>query len=164
MTNVFISNNVTSIEKEAFGLCKSLRSIVIPDSVISIGVGAFSRCTQLASATISNKVKIIEKNTFKKCEKLSAIVIPDSVTSIGEEAFRDCLNLASVTLGNSVENIGELAFAFLSEDLTSIKIPRSIKSIGKEAFYCTYLDQVTIPDGTELGENAFDEYTRVYRG
>ena len=163
LTNVYISNNVTSIETRAFQICEGLRSIVIPDTVISIGRAAFSYCTRLVSATISNNVKIIEKFTFIYCKKLSSIVIPDSVTCIESKAFYSCHNMASVTLGNSVENIGELAFAYLSEDLTSIKIPRSIKSIGKKAFYCTYLNQATIPYGTELGENAFDEYTEVYR-
>lgn len=163
LTHIYIPNSVISIEKQAFHVCEYLKSITIPDTVISIGDGAFSRCTRLVSAAISNNVRIIEKRTFWRCKKLSSIVIPDSVTSIGEEAFSGCDNLASVTIGNSVENIGEGAFKYLSADLTSVKIPHSIKSIGKEAFYCTFLDQVTIPYGTALGENAFDEDTRVYR-
>ena len=49
---------------KAFSTCTSLTSIVIPNSVVSIGDSAFSRCSSLSN-----------------------IVIPDSVTAIGICAF-----------------------------------------------------------------------------
>ena len=53
-------------------------NVTIPNSVTSIGLGAFDGCNGLASVTI-----------------------PDSVTSIGNYAFRGCSGLASVTIPNS---------------------------------------------------------------
>ena len=61
--------------------------LVIPDSVTSIGYGAFYNCTSLTSITI-----------------------PDSVTSIGEDAFYNCTSLISVTIGKGVTSIGNRAF------------------------------------------------------
>ena len=64
-----------------------LTSIIIPDSVTSIGSNAFSGCTSLSSIAIPDSVTSIGSNAFANCTSLSSIAIPDSVTSIGEYAF-----------------------------------------------------------------------------
>lgn len=65
-----IKENTKFIYKSAFAGCVNLTSIVIPDSVTSIGSYAFEDCTGLTSITI-----------------------PDSVTFIGYEAFYNCTSL-----------------------------------------------------------------------
>ena len=44
LTDIVISNSVTSIGDGAFNGCTSLTNIVIPNSVTSIGDGAFYEC------------------------------------------------------------------------------------------------------------------------
>ena len=95
----------------AFSKCNKLKTIVIPDSVTSIGAWAFSSCSSLTSITIPDSVTSIGNSAFYNCSNLMSITIPDSVTSIGEEAFRDCYSLTSVTIGNSVTSIGNYAFS-----------------------------------------------------
>ena len=46
--NIVISDNITTIESEAFYECESLTSVTIPNSVTSIGDDAFAYCTKLA--------------------------------------------------------------------------------------------------------------------
>jgi len=99
----------------------------IPNSVTSIGQGAFSSCESLTSVTIPNSVTSIGNTAFSSCESLTSITIPDSVTSIGNYAFYLCDNLTSVTIPNSVTSIGQGAFAGCT-NLTSVTFQGTIAS------------------------------------
>ena len=83
----------------------------IPDSVTSIGAGAFGGCTSLTSVTIPDSVTSIGGIAFGNCKSLTSVTIPDSVTSIGGGAFQGCISLTSVTIPDSVTSIGDGAFA-----------------------------------------------------
>ena len=133
ITSVVIPDSVTSIGTVAFYSCDSLTSVVIPDSVTSIGWGAFYNCTSLTSVVIGDSVTSIGFVTFYSCSSLTSVVIGDSVTSIDNAAFSYCSSLTSVVIGDSVTSIGEWAFAHCTS-LTSVVIPDSVTSIGKLAF------------------------------
>ena len=134
----------------------NLTSIVIPDSVISIGNNAFESCTSLTSMTIPNSVTSIWNYSFSGCSSLTSVTIPSSVTSIGGSAFANCISLTSVIIPTSVKSIGEYVFAFCTS-LTSVTIPNSVTSISPYAFdSCTSLTSVTIPNSvTSIGDYAF---------
>lgn len=85
-------------------------SYTIPNSVESIGYGAFSGCTSLTSVTIPNSVKSIDDDAFEYCTSLTSVTISNGVTNIGHSAFFGCFGLTSVTIPNSVESIGYGAF------------------------------------------------------
>ena len=130
--------------------------VVIPDSVTSIGEGAFQGCSGLTSVTIPGSVTSIGDWAFQNCSSLTSVMIPNSVTNIGEAAFRVCSGLTRITIGNSVTDIGCGAFAHCS-GLTSVTIPNSVTSIVDYAFFhCGSLTSVTIPDSvTNIGDKAF---------
>jgi hypothetical protein len=116
----------------------------IPNSVTSIGDGAFYGCTSLTSVTIPNSVTSIGGYTFYGCTGLTSVTIPNSVTSIWERAFYGCSGLTSVTIPNSVTSIWERAFYGCS-GLTSVTIPNRVTSIGYDAFSgCTGLKSVNV--------------------
>ncbi|MFA6807370.1 MAG: leucine-rich repeat protein, partial [Eubacteriales bacterium] len=79
-----------------------ITSLVIPDSVISIGEFAFIRCSDLTSVTLSNNLTEISKCTFFNCTSLESITIPESVTAFGTSAFVGCSSLKSITIGSKV--------------------------------------------------------------
>ena len=81
---------------------QNIESYVIPNSVTSIGDGAFSYCSSLHSVFIPDSVTSIGDCAFYSCSSLSKIVIPSSVTSIGDGAFDGC---------NIPDNLGQELFS-----------------------------------------------------
>ena len=71
----------------------SLTSVIIPDSVTSIGGYAFYNCWQLTSLTLSSSLTSIGDWAFYYCYNLTSVTIPDSVTTIGGYAFLYCYGL-----------------------------------------------------------------------
>ena len=162
LNTIVIPNSVTSIGSSAFAGCKGLTEVTIGNSVKSIGSWAFSSCTSLTAITIPNSVTSIESGTFFSCTGLTEVTIPNSVTSIGSRAFFSCTGLKKVTIGNSVKSIGNEAFPHCTS-LTAITIPNSVTSIESGTFYsCTSLKTVTIGNSVKsIGSNAFSSCTSL---
>ena len=81
-----IPNGITSIGKNAFGICNTLISIIIPDGVTSI-----------------------EAEAFRYCESLKSITIPASVENIGGLAFNGCKSLTKITFQGTIAQWNEIA-------------------------------------------------------
>jgi len=140
-----------------------IKTAVIGDSVTSIGYGAFSTCSNLASVTIGNSITTIVGGTFGGCTSLSSVTIPNSVETIGSYVFQGCTGLDSIIIPNSVKSIGNYAFYGCS-GLTSITIPNSVTSgIGNYTFTnCSSLTSVIIGDSvTWIGQYAFRNCTSL---
>ncbi len=105
--NLYSKDGKTLIQ---YAIGKNDTSFTIPDSVTSIGSGAFYACMSLTSIAIPNSVTSIDDGAFYACISLMSIVIPDSVTSIGDYAFYSCFNLTSIVIPDSVTSIGDYAF------------------------------------------------------
>ncbi len=158
LTSIVIPNSVASIGDAAFEYCRGLTgSLTIPDSVTSIGKQAFWGCSGLTSVTIGNSVKSIGDQAFLECTGLTgSLIIPNSVTSIGNQAFSGCSSITNLSLGNSVKTIGTNAFNHCA-GLTSVTIPNSVTSLGGYVFSnCSSLATITIGTGiTSIAEYAF---------
>ena len=144
--------------------CRSLTSLVIPDSVSCIGSGAFWGCTSLSNIVIPDSVVNLNGNPFcwwdgeLKC--LSPYFIYDNKVLFDKDkskiiAFRD-KDTTSYVIPDGVNSIGYCAFSGC-KSLTSLVIPNSVTSIGDSAFWgCTSLTSLVIPDGvTSIGKSAF---------
>ena len=141
-----------------------LSSLVIPETVSSIGPYAFTR-TYLTTITIPEAVHSISSGLFYKCKDLESVNLPSGLTCIGDGAFA-YTNLASVTIPNTVTRIGSEAF-FCCNSITSITIPRNVTSIGDGAFFgCDNLTIVTseIETPIVLSNETFSnaEYATLY--
>ena len=145
LTSVVLPNSMTTIGENMFYNCSELRSVMIPDTVTDIGGYAFNKCSKLTSVTIPDSVTSIGLCAFEDCTSISTVTIGTGVTNIGVYTFSGCSRLASVTIGSSVRNIESYAFQDCS-GLRSVIIPDSVTSIESYAFdRCSSLTSVTIP-------------------
>ena len=104
---------VKIIDEFAFESNKTMKSVIIPDSVEEIGGGAFWNCTALERVTLGNSVQKIDSiyfddsasGAFQGCTALKSITIPDSVKEIGACAFNGCTALQSLTIPDSLQKI-----------------------------------------------------------
>jgi len=71
-------------------------SITLPDSVISIGPGAFASCSALQTVKLGNNVSIIDFMAFTSCSAMQEIFIPSSIVTIGIGAFIGCESLSVI--------------------------------------------------------------------
>lgn len=152
-SNAGVVYQVKAIGTKAFYCNSNIKSVTIPNSVITIGDNAFFNCTQLKSLTMGNSVTSIGGYAFYDCSALASLTIPNSVTSIGNYAFNYCSALASLTIGNSVTSIGDYAFNGCSA-LTDLTIPASVTIIGQGAFRnCSGLTSIKVVYGNPVWDS-----------
>ena len=156
LSSVVIPNSVTTIGTEAFAFCKGLASVTMGNGITSIENLSFNSCTSLASISIPNSVTSIGECAFWNCSSLTSVIIPNSVTVLEWGVFSDNASLASVTIPNSVTTIAEYAFQNCSS-LASVNIPNSVTAIGERAFgNCSVLASIAVPNSvTAIGTEAF---------
>ena len=142
MPSYLYSGNKASIHKlwtNETGL--GITSVVIPNTVTSIGDGAFMR-NQLTSLIIPNSVTSIGAGAFSS-NHLTEVTIPNSVTSIGGSAFKNN-HLTEVTIPSSVTYIGTGAFAnnrgIIITNNSSIK---NSVNVWNQIVLCFYVDSIT---------------------
>ena len=163
LTSIVISNSVVSIGDGAFKF-SSLSNIVIPDSMTSIGSGAFWGCCSLSNVVVPDSVTSIGNGAFRSCSSLSNVIIPNSVTSIGNGTFYGCRSLSNIGIPSCVTNIANFLFCGC-RSLSDIVIPDSVTSIGIGAFSnCRFLSNIVIPDSvTNIRRGAFYKCILPYR-
>ncbi len=157
--NAVIPSYVTHIGVNAF-VGRNLESVIIPNSVQSIGRNAFRECTSLKSVSfeMGSQLETIGEYAFENCKSITSILLPEKLKEISSSAFYNCRALSSVTFGfsdgtlvygaSSLESIGTYAFAWTA--LKSFEIPSTVTSIGQNAFaHCEHLTSLKVKDGNE---------------
>jgi Fibronectin type III domain. len=153
----------------------NIKSVIIENSVTSVGDSAFEYCTNLTSVKIPNSVTSIGDYAFDGCTSLTSVTIPNSVTSIGLGAFSDCTSLTSIEVSDNNKNYASVDGVLFNKDKSELitypagkadseyVIPNSVTNIGDFAFYgCTSLTIVTIPNSViSILLGTFDDCTSL---
>lgn len=124
---------ITGIADYAF-VQFSLKSVVFPNSVKSIGIEAFYGCS-MTSITLPEGLQSIGKSAFAY-NNLTSVTLPDGLINIGASAFR-YNSLINITLPESIIRVEENAFAN-NLGLASINLPRHESTAGFEGWIDNY--------------------------
>lgn len=139
--------------------------VIIPDTVKTIGLNAFSGCRGLTEITIPNSVTLVDFRAFDECRSLKSIAIPASVTSIEDGAFLGCKCLENITVSAANANyqsIDGLLYNKSGDTLICcpagkkgvLILPDFVAKIGVQAFDgCCGLQSVILPDSVTSIEN-----------
>ena len=109
---------IISIQKWAFFANDTMKSLVIPDSVVDIKEDAFAQCKILERITFGSGLKTIGMMAFDSCLALEAVNLPEGFVHLDIMVFSNCPALTSVSLPNSIESFGEYMFDSYEEPST----------------------------------------------
>lgn len=163
-TGAYYNTTVTSFTvedgfTEISGLeyCRNLTSVIIPNSVTTIGNKAFNGCFGLTSIKIPNSVTDINDHAFME-SGLTSIIIPNSVTHIGTNAFAACANLKHVIFEENSQ-LTSLGAVFNISGIESLRLPSSVKNLYEWAFgWCDNLEEIIIPSDSEVNEDYYKDW------
>lgn len=156
LKEITLPNSVTSIGNGAFRNC-GFRTIIIPNDV-TMGQQVFNNCSSLSSIVLANGVKIgSASQLFNYCSCLKAIVFPNTASSdsIPTEGLYNCTSLRWVAIPSSMGSSGTSAF-YGCGALESVYIPSSWATFPQALFQnCYSMTSLNIPDSiTYIGSSA----------
>ena len=133
LTSVTIPDSVTTIGWGAFR-SSGLKEVTIPDSVTEIELGCFARCRNLSSVTIGNSVKSIDDNAFGHTP-ITSIDIPESVENIASRAFMECSKLRKVVINNPNAYVGLNVFQGCNDLTIYVRSERLYRTLEQEGYH-----------------------------
>lgn len=150
--------DVTMIAANAFEDNRTLKRVVIPDTVTFIGNYAFWNCTSLEHVTVGRGITSLNMATFMGCTALVQADLPDTLTLLGDGIFKNCTALPAQVIPETVTMLGDSCFHTCTS-LTSIVLPAAIKTVARNCFRgCKTLSTVIMHGGVEyVGPRAFQE-------
>lgn len=176
---------VVKISNSCFRGNKTIKEVIIPDSVTEIEPYSFESCENLKTVKLPKELRVISTGLFNY-SGIETLVIPDKVDTIGQIAFYRCTNLKDITLPENLRIIKKNAFSYcekLEIDLSleycerieeeafrgckrlkSGYVVGNLNYIGKYAFYgCDNLTNVCASCSREyLNSEVFEDNTRVH--
>ena len=135
---------VVAIDGFAFKGNPTLKKVVLPMTIESIGDGAFEECGQLAQIDIpEGSLSRLGESVFAY-SGLKSIKLPEGITELPRFTFRECRDLEQVILPNTLMKIGISAFIYC-QSLKSIELPKRLREIDICAFSYCGLTNITLP-------------------
>lgn len=114
---------------------KNLETLVLADTVKTIGKYAFSNLTKLSSVTFSASLETIGQYAFYGCESLTVFNAPSSLKTIEYGAFAKS-GLETVTLNEGLEsilgednNLDAYLGPFDYTKIKTLKVPSTVKKV-----------------------------------
>ncbi|MBQ0141715.1 MAG: leucine-rich repeat domain-containing protein [Prevotellaceae bacterium] len=154
-----------------------MATVDLPNSITSIGVGAFYKCSSLKRIVLPPNLEKVS-GIFGDCKSLEFVKLPNNMTKIAGNIFKECPSLREIVIDSKNPLfICQDSFLFNKEksilycfppgkDTTEIFLPESLKEIKTEAFAnCKQLESVIFSSKSfcDIGNAAFKWCTSLRR-
>ncbi len=172
-TSLSLGSGVVTIGKAAFAYCIGLTSLDIPANVKTLesndggATGAFAY-TGLTSLVIPNTLESLGREAFANCPNLETVTIGTGVTYIGSLVFAGCSNLSVVNYNvTEIPSVADLPTSSYwiwngcSSDCT-VNIGDNVKGLPHDIFHgFTHLKTINFGSHANfsIGTHAFDGCT-----
>lgn len=161
LRKVDLGGALSAIDDKVFDYCESLETILIPDTLTSIG-DMFTDCYNLQYNSYNNGMYLgNEENPYvmlvmtENNESDSIDIHPDTAI-IGRLALENCYNLTYVSVPQSVKYIADGAFSNCS-NLGTVDLPASLTHIGVNIFAgCSNLSSINYA-------GSYDDWSNVVK-
>ena len=149
------SAHSTSLADDGYIDKNLIISVLLPDTVKTIGKYAFSYNLALKEINIPSGIEMIPADCFYGCKSLKEIVLPETVAEIGNRAFRRCSGLVTVEM-QGVEKIGKYSFDACTK-LSVAGYSEKLREVGEGSFaQCNLTGTLDLSSLTKIGSGAFD--------
>lgn len=148
--------NVVDIKDYAFAEHSELTSIILPESIISIGRFVFEG-TSISTIKIPKNVNTCSSESLNGMSNLKEVIFEDGIKRIPDNICAYHSRITKVVIPSSVIEIGDCAFVGCS--IETIELPKKLTKIGMAAFGdCKKLNNIELPEElVEIEIGAFEE-------
>ncbi len=122
---------VTVIAQRAFFDQDYIRSVVIPEGVVTIDDYAFMHCETIDIVKLPNTIRVIGRGAFLRCQRLTDINLPEGLAVIEKNAFSACSKLRKVNIPSTVVEIGDHAYAGTMIVGSEFSLPDNLQKLGE---------------------------------
>jgi len=172
---LYLSDEVQTIEARAFFYHKNLRKIVCGKNLSIIGESAFHFCEKLKEVILNEGLYQISERAFYETP-IEYIQFPSSLEVIESRAFISSLYIDSFVIPSTLKSIGLYAFwgthikvldfkavdceidygCFANSQIEKVNLAVGMETIPSGMFYGTCLENIKLPSTIKIiGESAF---------
>lgn len=155
LTELALTEYMTSIPRSAFQNCISLTSLTIPKNIADIGASAFRSCVSLAGELkLGAKLQNVSQYAFDGCSALTSLTVENPKCSFGTGCFSNCASLASIP-----NNLSRYALRMFENctSLTAIELTDSVSSLAGYVFNgCSSVAHITLANPDMTFSEGFD--------
>lgn len=151
MTELYIPDTITKIEKNAFNACNNIETIRIPFTGESLTADSYSNQGKGIFGYVFGTDSYEMQKAYVPVN-LHKVIISDQVKTIPSYAFYGCKQITNIDLPTQLEEIGSgyttasLSFAYTG--ITNIYLPLTVKLLKDSVFYGDSIERVEVPDLT----------------
>lgn len=127
---------VVAIGRKAFEYM-NIKEAIIPDTVTTIGVGAFRGCKELKRINLPNSLSEIQGGCFYETG-LEEVALPQNVKTLSRFCFKNCTDLTRIALSNSITTIEQEALC--NTKIRRIVFPESLLKVDIQALAYSKVD------------------------